>query len=136
MGQRKSRDWRGDFEDAFNSVDQIRSGLPFRDETVDIKQPGQLGNRRALVYGIENDTCLREPVTSRTRDGGTASTGQADVQDDEIRFQGFNLRDGVIAIGCFTANIPMRLQERGQARANDFMIVHDQDANGVSGGSS
>src|ERR1700693_3008024 len=58
------------------------------------------------------------------------------VEDHDVRVQGFDLFDGDRPIFCFTANLPTiaSLEPRSERPANWRAVVDDQDCSGHSGG--
>lgn len=53
--------------------------------------------------------------------------GHAQVQNDQIRLEFTDLQNGLLAVFCFAANIPIIIEKEADSFSNEFVIVNDKN---------
>src|SRR3990172_3983477 len=118
--------------DGADGVDQLRLGGALRD--VSRRAGADRLAQQALVFvsGEDQDASIGQQFLQPPRRlDASAGTGHADVHQHDVRAQHARQAHGLVAIGCLADDLQIGLgiQERAQARAQDAVIIRDENPN-------
>ncbi len=86
------------------------------------------------MHGEYQDLRLRRHGADLTGGFQTSHHRHAQVQNDQIRFQGQDLIDSFLAVFCFSTHFPFGivLEQKFQASTHNFMIINKQNSSSHS----